>query len=752
MNSVSYSGAVRTALSVAVLSALVACGGGGSDSPSASTVTVSGVAAKGLLKKAVVKAYSIDANGNKTLLKESVTDTTGTYSLAGIPAGVTVMVEITAGADTTMVDEATNQEVPAPAGFKIRAATVTQEGGTNTLQVTPFSEMAVVKYLADENPNLTQAQKIEGANEDIRTYLGYDVLTEKPEFSTDGTEPTNKSALMLAAVSQLANDDTKATALGCDTSASTGDRVKCVIEKMAEKGTSDSDLASDFEAAKLDTVDNEDYAGDDVPAAPQPQPVEIVAPTARDGVAAAKALIASLRNNAPLLGGSSDGDTLDKRLRAVQAAFDAAVNPLNHSQRALLQGVVEAADALDSATSKTGSFTASWDLNVNAMAGGCTYYSDAYVTDATSYDNVTHVGCRVTHAVMMENSTPYAYQTQFRVAHGSSAGSYTVDSRILKQEIDVNGNKVGLPTVLLAFQSTPAALTLTRNNSTGKLQGMTLLGKLAPNVKRDGTLTAAKATDVDVAITTSMANGDVNPTTLGLKGIFSSLDVNGAVLSTISLKEGSYVRAKLVTPGDPSSGLLDSTQTAVRFDLEASLSGGQKVSGVLTMSDLVPDKSGVGNELPGSTSFTGVITGSGNVQLFSGTLAVALSNIANYDTTLPDAADNFLHKTVTLDGSLYVPTAQAMVIHLAINEATTFQTYGVTGSYTQGELTVNVSGSGVQGNDSLSSVTFSSASGVSVTFTPAVDSFALTKGGVTIGQVVPHDGVINYVDNSHETF
>jgi hypothetical protein len=93
---------VRTLLSATLLAVLAACGGGGGDTAggggggggTTSGVTVQGIAAKGLLKQAIVKAYRIESNGSRTLIKESVTDTDGSYSLADIPAGVTVLVEI----------------------------------------------------------------------------------------------------------------------------------------------------------------------------------------------------------------------------------------------------------------------------------------------------------------------------------------------------------------------------------------------------------------------------------------------------------------------------------------------------------------------------------------------------------------------------------------------------------------------------------------------------------------------------------
>ncbi len=74
---------------VLITSALItACGGGGGGTstdpvtPVAATTTVSGVASKGPLKRAMVKAYAVKDDGTRgDLIASKETDDTGAYTL-----------------------------------------------------------------------------------------------------------------------------------------------------------------------------------------------------------------------------------------------------------------------------------------------------------------------------------------------------------------------------------------------------------------------------------------------------------------------------------------------------------------------------------------------------------------------------------------------------------------------------------------------------------------------------------------------
>ena len=141
---------------------LTACGGGGSEdsgsssssggggSTTRSAVTLTGVAAKGLMANADVAVYAVDANGvpAATPLITTVTDSTGHYSLSfegTKDQPYVVKVSAKAGGATTHLDEATGAAQPLPDNFAMRGLVTPTASGTVTTSasITPFSELAV---------------------------------------------------------------------------------------------------------------------------------------------------------------------------------------------------------------------------------------------------------------------------------------------------------------------------------------------------------------------------------------------------------------------------------------------------------------------------------------------------------------------------------------------------------------------------------------------------------------------------------
>lgn len=758
MKSLNCLGAVRTVLSVAVLSALVACGGGGgSDDAADPTVTLSGIAAKGLLKNAIVRAYRVNSDGSQTLIKESVTDTDGSYSLADMPAGVTVLVEISAGPSTTMVDEATNAtDVPVPAGFRIRAATTTVEGGTNTLQVTPFSEMAVTKAEGAEGGLLPA--NIEGANADIRTYLGFDVLAERPDFSDDGTAPENKAALMLAAVSQLANNATEVDNLGCDSGDDTGDRIKCVIEKLAEGGTDDDALADKLETAK-DEVVNDDFAGtdDDIPPAPLPQPTEIVAPDVRTtAISEAKALIAGIRANAPYLGGSGT-DTLDKRLRAVEQTINAAANPVNATSLDLYQGVLQGAQLLQEGAFMPPGFRISI---ARAMVSGCTFFSstDPTVnTEAANADEVNAVGCRMTYNVAQkQDGNWYAYQHGFRVVKTNTAGTYTVYSQVVEQLLNEDmtmntsspGNTVRYPQGSSALVG---GVVLTSNEG-GQITGISMSGEYAAGVRAALQGYATKTT-VTASVTPSIvAVGDVELTRLSLTGSFVSSG-GSKPAGTVQLASGSYLQTRLGTPGDIHSAEdLGIEHRTANLILSAS-AGEASVAGTLTIDGFSHTADELPQELPSTIAFQGVVKQDSATTLFDGTVTAESAGYVGFMGEAPVSESNFTSVDLSFEGALYVPSRPIMTVNLTLSSPS-FQHYTLNGSYAQsGGSTVLVSGAGQEGVDAETYVNFTTASGgISFRLVPNATVAYLKKNDVVIGTFTQRTSRLDYADGSYEQF
>ncbi len=148
----------KLALAIAISTALTACGGGDSSSSSsssssstASTYTISGTAAKGIIQKGIVTAKEY-VGGTWTTVGSTLTDDNGDYtlSLSGYAGGV-LKIEITAGANTTMKcdgssgcgDAAFGQSVALPQNFTMAAVLPTVSTTTlANVPVTPYTNMA----------------------------------------------------------------------------------------------------------------------------------------------------------------------------------------------------------------------------------------------------------------------------------------------------------------------------------------------------------------------------------------------------------------------------------------------------------------------------------------------------------------------------------------------------------------------------------------------------------------------------------
>jgi hypothetical protein len=136
-------------LVAAGLLALVGCGGGGGGGASPSSVQLSGSAAKGILIGADVMVYSL-AGGKKgdQPLATGKTLADGTYSLNVPQTNDPVLIEVTANANTTMLDETkplVNGKYPAekaPANLTLTSF-ATDVSQLTHIQVNPFTTMAV---------------------------------------------------------------------------------------------------------------------------------------------------------------------------------------------------------------------------------------------------------------------------------------------------------------------------------------------------------------------------------------------------------------------------------------------------------------------------------------------------------------------------------------------------------------------------------------------------------------------------------
>ena len=232
---------------------LTACGGNkpADDQQTAAGTTMSGVASKGPLKKALVTAYAVDVAGvvSSNVLASQITDDSGAYTLdlAGYSGAVQLLLSATA--DTKTADETTGLDVALPMDFKLRANTVVnpRTDGSSKVQeasITPFTELA--HNIAKDSGGLSPAN-IASANALVFGLIGVDPVATKPIDSTkapptDATDAQKRYALFNAAVSKLASSAPStldASTLSCFSAAgdNIGKKIQCATQQISTSVT-----------------------------------------------------------------------------------------------------------------------------------------------------------------------------------------------------------------------------------------------------------------------------------------------------------------------------------------------------------------------------------------------------------------------------------------------------------------------------------------------------------------------------------
>ena len=218
----SASVAAFSAVSIALL--LSSCGGGGGGELTAEQprVSLSGFAAKGLLKGAQATAFEFK-NGNWVEVAQVTTGNDGSYSFTSLsPTPNLVKVEIKAIAGTKMLDESqiengAYKEVDAPNGLTIRTMVEKLEGDRANINANPFTEMAVEAALTakDETGALLPptSSTWTAARTQIMTLLPAGVTPESIRPLSPSETPTTDQATVMTLITGLAASGDIATAL-----------------------------------------------------------------------------------------------------------------------------------------------------------------------------------------------------------------------------------------------------------------------------------------------------------------------------------------------------------------------------------------------------------------------------------------------------------------------------------------------------------------------------------------------------------
>ncbi len=197
---------------------LAACGGGGgggtSSDQTVTTVSLSGVAAKGILKAAQATAYEYK-NGAWVEIKKVTTGSDGSYSFTGLPSTTNpVKVEVSVVSGTTkMLDESqvendAYKEVDAPAGLTIRTMVDKLDGDRADINANPFTEMAVEAALTAKDENGAtlppSATTWAAAKSQIMTLLPAGVTPESIKPLAPSDTPTAAQASIMTLLTGLA--------------------------------------------------------------------------------------------------------------------------------------------------------------------------------------------------------------------------------------------------------------------------------------------------------------------------------------------------------------------------------------------------------------------------------------------------------------------------------------------------------------------------------------------------------------------
>lgn len=707
--------------------ALTACGGGGGggSSPSAggaATTSVSGVAAKGLLSYAKVTAYGMNADGTANtaqVLGSATTSSTGTYTITGLPPNTPVVLEVTPlpaegrRPATSMKDEVTGNDITVGvgSGFKLQAVVVLDASGTTSAQITPYTTMAV-QLLKSLPKSEGLGAAVKAANASISSAVNVAILDDAPAFDATGAVPQNPAAVKLAAVAQLARQDSTCKALTTDLA-----KIQCAVDRL-KSAVGDAPAAGQALlpgpiASALNTA--QDLAEAKAKAADAPLGTvaavgtgTVLKPVSADlasGVASAKSLIQSLRNTFNALIDRNATDGLVSRAKVVGDAIEGSAVPFNEAGIMAVLRVAEAMTPGNAPATAPADWNPTSDSNrINnettpvpgAIGGGCTAYTDAtFKTESDVLDmrQADFVACRVTYSVAKGGSTgnlaapdevnatavqhlllatrdrtaaqageldQITFKTVLLQQEGTwtAAGGFEPDTYFggtdLVSGVDrAEGPFNGYRTVVL----TRTSRGLDPEDSRFQAYSATALqGELAPSPKqqswgeRNG-LPVGFST-VDLTLSSGAVSGSGLTKVPALGSFTLNAKTGGAVLAGFALKDGSYLQT--TTPRIGYVNDAGVSQGFAHLVMQATARNGAVVDGTLDLDQFITTVAPSGSRaVPLRAVFSGSVkeSAAATQPLFTGTVTASLPGFDANQLTLPDLS-SFTQRRVVLDGKL----------------------------------------------------------------------------------------------------
>lgn len=737
-----------TALSLALIAA--GCGGGGSNSANNDNSTairsVSGTAAKGIIKGGLVQLYALDAQGQKSAapVATATTGSDGSFTVS-LPKNLLLfIIEVSAAPGAVIADEATGQDIPVPTGLVLRNVVTLAEGADSySGSITPLTELAV-KTAEKANGGLNAAN-IALAKEGVRKLLGFDPETVKPvnansSDSANASDTQKIQALLLAAISQMSKDGV----LGCVAA-----DITCVVNKVADAADlSGNGIAmgtnvitalqvATQQAIASPAINKTGMSNVDLPLTSNPPGTSPTSPAAESGAESAKKLFASLRTNLNAIAASRS--SLEERADLVNADFSKAIAPLDSELSNWVTVPTFAIDYL--ARYKEGeSIRAIVQLNGD---GQCQVVSDeAFAITATSAADARNILCvvnkTVSYAYSQTSTTRKIVSQVMGIKPGSAAGTYTYASHT-RLDTYVNGQRTNSELIGNYGNTAKRALGTITYTPGSNRANFAIKGNLPARTDSNG----MKISDYEIWDLTSTVAEANTASTYALAATMTSV-LNGEESGTITVNPGSLLTVK-AAPGVIETHLVQGVNLSV-----TAKSGGSAITGALSMTDWKGDKNGA-LYAPAVVTFSGSLT-EGGLPFFSGELKYSNAGFEQFDSSLPLSDENFLTQIVRLSGELAVPQRPALTMFLS---ATTGKAGGrdLVAQYADGASVINFVGKRASG--ALDAATIASSSGVSVSFNEtdvaAKRTVNVKKDSAVVATLNLGTGVISYVDGTFES-
>jgi len=716
---------------VATAALLSACaGGGGGDAPPAppppptptgSTVTLTGIAAKGLMANADVTVLGVNADGSvgSTVLATGTTSATGAYNLSfTATAGTPYVVRVAAKADgsTTHLDEVLGSQA-LPAGFALRALTVPTGSGavSASATVTPFSELAAAAA-SRASGGITAANAAQSLST-VSQLLGFDpVAAASPSTAATASTSAQQLAIMLTAVSKLAADG----ALGC-TTGTPAEKTRCVTETLAASASTTSlklqapggpDVSAALGGAVTSVLATPSLSGA-VPASALTVAQANLACTGTTctaapasggqppgpsatalAIASAKQLFTEMRSDFSSLfsrGGATAAATGSANLEAFkfrQAMQDVQVpaEVLAKSLGAMLLGIDHyndyraGRDTVNSRARAPGAFDTNTPSTTLDNLGGtaCGVYPDSGTTTlATSPADANFIGCRALYFVRIDPVTGVRYEWR----HGftltpTGNGTFTYLSRARLRQVPCVA-----PACTVAngefLQPTVSSGTITTTvDASGSIVGFTATGGLPGAFTAGSTTLYNESHQWDLQGTRTISGPHQETSTI--TGTMRAYTAGAVLQGTLTLKPGTTLTAMPVAADG-------SQPTGTKPARYGEISGGAlnllwatpgaEFDGSLTLGDGAWDASGT-NWSPTRGVFSGslrTVTAGAAAEFLNGNLTYVRTGWAAHNASAPMSTTNRYGETATFVGSVTAPGRPRLEITVGASKTSELQ-------------------------------------------------------------------------------